>query len=457
MSAIWIKELNKSNSRLVKENVIKKALTAALLGNKNADFFLRMFNLCYNSFITFGVRHVNDTVGITGAPNPWEEFSELCITLADRGLTGNDAKTAIEGLSEEFDSEEWNLFLAPVLRRDLRAGVSEKTFNKICKGTVYEIPIFECQLATNCEGRPEMKGIKRLEKKLDGVRVLMKVEIREKMDGPVVYIESLSRNGKIFENFGHIENQLRDIALQCYESTQPNWLNNINKSSFGVSFIFDGEVVGKSFQELMRQARRKEDVQADDSVFHIFDWLPYDAFKKGGEFNTPLKTRMKELEKLRPLIDTKPNLSLLDHVIVDLDTDKGVKQFEKYASDMVAAGFEGIMIKDLSSLYECKRSTAWMKYKPVYDYDLKVIAVEEGNGKHAGRMGALVCEGIDDGKLIKVNVGSGYTDTEREDYWNNREHVVGQTAVVLADAITQNRDGTYSLRFPRFKCFREDK
>ena len=454
MSAIWIKELNKSNSRLDKEEVIKKALTAALLGNESADFFLGMYSLCYNSFETFGVRQINDTVGITNAENPWAKFTLLCSTLTIRGLTGNDAKIAIETLSKQFDSEEWNLFLAPVLRRDLRAGVSEKTFNKICKGTKYEIPIFECQLATNCEGRPEMKGIKRLEKKLDGVRVLIKVEIREKMDGPVVYTESLSRNGKVFENFGHIENQLSDIALQCYESTQLNWLKK-NKSP-GVSFIFDGEVVGKSFQELMRQARRKEDVQADDSVFHIFDWLPYDAFK-GGSFIVPLESRMKELEKLRPLIDTKPNLSLLDHITVDLDTDEGVKQFEKYASDMVADGFEGIMIKDLTSYYDCKRSTSWMKYKPVYDYDLKVIAVEEGNGKHAGRMGALICKGIDDGKLINVNVGSGFTDDERQDYWNNRKEVIGQTAVVLADAITQNRDGTYSLRFPRFKTFREDK
>ena len=35
--------------------------------------------------------------------------------------------------------------------------------------------------------------------------------------------------------------------------------------------------------------------------------------------------------------------------------------------------------------------------------------------------------------------------------------VVGRTAEILCDAITQNKDGTYSLRFPRFVRFRDDK
>ena len=67
-------------------------------------------------------------------------------------------------------------------------------------------------------------------------------------------------------------------------------------------------------------------------------------------------------------------------------------------------------------------------------------------------MGALVCEGVDDGKMIQVNVGSGFSDQDRDDFWNCR--VDGQVVEVRADAITQNQDGTYSLRFPRFLRFR---
>ena len=69
------------------------------------------------------------------------------------------------------------------------------------KKSQYEIPIFGCQLATNSEGRPEMKGTKRLEPKLDGVRVLLVVIYN---DAGEIITTCYSRNGKVFENFTHI-------------------------------------------------------------------------------------------------------------------------------------------------------------------------------------------------------------------------------------------------------------
>jgi DNA ligase-1 len=71
-----------------------------------------------------------------------------------------------------------------------------------------------------------------------------------------------------------------------------------------------------------------------------------------------------------------------------------------------------------------------------------------------GRLGALVCSGQDDGKEITVNVGSGFSDDNRTEYWNCRSELPGQIVEVRADAVTQNQDGTYSLRFPRFLKFR---
>ena len=46
---------------------------------------------------------------------------------------------------------------------------------------------------------------------------------------------------------------------------------------------------------------------------------------------------------------------------------------------------------------------------------------------------------------------------DRDAYWTSREEVVGKVVEVRADAITQNQDGSYSLRFPRFVRFRDDK
>jgi DNA ligase-1 len=97
---------------------------------------------------------------------------------------------------------------------------------------------------------------------------------------------------------------------------------------------------------------------------------------------------------------------------------------------------------------------AWLKLKPFIEVSLTVTAVEEGTGKNIGRLGALVCEGTDDGKDIVVNVGSGFTDNMRECFWEARDDLVQKVVEVSADAITQNQDGTYSLRFPRFLCFR---
>ena len=444
MSASWINKLNESDSRLHKEDVIKQALEASVLGSTNANNFLFLSKLTYNPYVTFGVRKVPDTVGIVDAENPWDEFISLLNQLRHRQLTGNAALEAIDRMSERFDSGEWNTFCAPVIRRDLRAGVSEKTINKICKKTEYEIPVFGCQLATNSEGRPEMKGTKRFEPKLDGVRVLMFVIPSDFGDVTTV---CYSRNGKVFDNFTHIEEQVRDNWIKIARGHQNALING---------FVLDGEVIGNTFQELMRQARRKTDVQADDSVFNIFDIIPLSDFREG-HWNAQLRKRIDILEHIRHVVDTMPNVELLPHIMVDLDTAAGKDQLERYAKDNVNAGFEGIMIKEMEAPYICKRSTDWMKWKPTLTVDLEVVGVEEGTGRNLGRLGALVCHGVDDGKEITVNVGSGFSDGDRDDYWTNRNLVIGRTAEVLCDVITQNQDGTYSLRFPRFVRFRDDK
>ena len=443
MSASWIKKLNEDNGRLHKEDVLKQALEASVLGSENSRYFLMGLKACYNPYNTYGVKQIPDSVGITGAENPWQDFVELLEALRKRKLTGHAARDAIQEMAERFDSEEWNLFLAPILRRDMRCGISATTINKIVKNTEYEIPIFSCQLATNSEGRPEMKGIKRLEPKLDGVRVLMTVGFP---DYGGIQVTCYSRNGKIFENFHHIEEQIENYA---------DILRRTLRAKAG-SFVLDGEVVGNSFQELMRQARRKEDVQNEDSVFHIFDVIPIEDFLRG-HWNAQLSKRLAILEKMQPTIDKMANVELLPHIQVDLDTEEGQTALQKYAQDMVDAGYEGIMIKDLDAPYECARSKSWLKWKPTITVDLEVIGIEEGTGRNKGRLGALVCAGNDHGKDIVVNAGSGFSDKERKQLWEDRNVIFGRTVELMADAVTQNQDGTYSLRFPRFVRFRDDK
>ena len=80
--------------------------------------------------------------------------------------------------------------------------------------------------------------------------------------------------------------------------------------------------------------------------------------------------------------------------------------------------------------------------------------------------------------MLFRSVGSGYSDqlraqiwatfTQQPVTWSNRkgkniietveqptnDYIIGRLVEVRADAITQNQDGTYSLRFPRFLTFR---
>ena len=439
MTAAWINKLNESDSRLHKEDVLRQALEAATLGDYSSQVFLSLTNATYNPMITWGVKQVPDTVGISGAENPWNDFNDLLNKLRLRQLTGGAAKDTISEMSHRFDSDEWNQFCAAVLRKDLRAGISEKTINKICKKTPYEVPVFSCQLATSCEDRPEMRGIKRLEPKLDGVRVLMVCTVGEDISTALCY----SRNGKLFDNFTAIENSVIQHIHQLAGLTGHT------------SFVLDGEIVGNTFQELMRQARRKENVSADDSVFHVFDFIPLQDFVRG-YWNAPLKRRLEQLSKIQDVLQGMPNVRLLPHIDVDLDTASGKDQFQRYCNDMVAEGYEGVMIKDLMAPYECKRTTFWLKYKPVITVDLQVQDLEEGTGRNIGRLGALVCSGVDHGKKITVNCGSGFSDEQRTEFWQEKDSIVGRTVEILADAVTQNQDGSYSLRFPRFLRFRDD-
>jgi DNA ligase-1 len=203
----------------------------------------------------------------------------------------------------------------------------------------------------------------------------------------------------------------------------------------------------------MKQAQRKTDVETTDMVYSIFDIVPLEDFERGF-WNAQQHKRLTVLEQYRAVFDSTNCVRLMDGIEVDLDTAEGHDVMRRYAEDAVEAGFEGIMIKDLDAPYECRRSTFWMKWKPVITVDLNIVGFEQGTGRNADRLGAIICEGVDNDRNIRVNVGSGLSDSNRDEYWLARNDLLGRVVEVAADAVTQNQDGTYSLRFPRFVRFR---
>ena len=420
-----ISTLETHNSRLNKEQIIE---AAAQEGN---SVFFEGVRLALDPMITFGLKQIPEKTDSDGPGLDWDNFTLIITGFVTRNLTGNTARDVVTDLMKAATKDQWNLWYRRILIKDLRCGVSEKTVNKVVdkKWPAYSVPVFACQLAHDSANHEEkVTGNKLIEVKLDGVRVITIVY-------PDGRVDQFSRNGKELLNFEHIKNQFLQVC-----------------SDLGQPWVFDGEVMSSSFQDLMKQVHRKENVAAGDAVLHLFDMLPLSDFEQG-RWDRSQQERSEMLVMWYENNHAKlPNVRILEQELVDLDSQSGQQLFKDINKQAIEGGYEGIMIKDPQAPYECKRTVSWLKLKPFIEVSLTVIDTEEGTGKNIGRMGALVCEGQDDGRLIRVNVGSGFTDQQREDFWSCRAD--GHVIEVRADAVTKNQDGTYSLRFPRFLKFR---
>lgn len=426
LEANIILELQSTSSRLEKEAIIIREFR-----NNNKALF-DGFKFAYDKLITFGVNektvphHLDESCVVDDVD--FSEFVEVLYKLIRRDVTGNSAKALLDNLCKRTSYATWNMWYRRILVKDLKCGVSETTINKcVSTSSSYYIPTFSCQLAFDSnKHESKVVGEKIIECKLDGSRVLTIVYPEGKVD-------QFSRNGKEIVNFQLIKDQFLKIS-----------------KTLSQAMVFDGEIMSSSFQDLMTQFYRKDNVNTDDAILYIFDMLPLEDFKKG-ICTTPQISRTKDLHSWYDINkESIPNVKILKFEILNLSKESDKKIFENINRKALDEGYEGIMIKDLNSSYECKRSTAWLKLKPTITVDLQIVDLQEGEDKYKNKLGALICTGFDDGKEIFVNVGSGLTDDERVHYWNDRENIIGKIAEIKADAITKNQNGTYSLRFPRF-------
>ena len=413
-----IKELESDNSRLFKEGIVEN--------NLNNIEFQEGLSMCLDPLITFGVKQVPESEQ-DGDGLKWDDFKKDVDLLVEREKTGHAARDLIIDLMSSAKKDQWNDWYRRILIKDLRCGVSEKTVNNVAKrmDLEFKVPIFSCMLAHDGAKHPKkIKGDCLVEYKYDGVRVIAIV----KNGKATLY----SRNGKIFHNFPHIENAL-------------------SKSEYN-NIVFDGEVMSDDFQALMKQVYRKSGAQTDDAYLALFDILPLKEFNEGKSKLSSIE-RKKELNKLSKSFENA--IKLVDYEVINFDEKDGQDKFASMNKEALEKGFEGLMIKPNDNYYECKRSHAWLKIKPFIEVTLKIIDIQEGTGKHSGKLGAFHVEGDDDGKFFSLSVGSGLTDEEREKFWASKDKLIGRLVEIRADAITQSIEGEhYSLRFPRFKNFR---
>ena len=425
-----IKLIESSNSRLFKESIILEQM------KKGNDIFFKGLSFAYNKLLTFGVKQL-PVAEKNGQGLDWIEFSKICEKLIKRELTGYAARDQIIILKDKSYKDEWNFFYRRILQKDMRCGLSERTVNNVAKKNNYEqyvIPVFSCQLAQDCElHKKKLNGKKSLEVKLDGVRAVTVIY-------PTGKIDMFSRNGKELNNFNHIKDEIS---------------KTFNISSIKEALVLDGEIVSDDFQTLMKQIHRKKSSQNKDAKLFLFDLLPLEYFKKG-IYEKSYFSRIEQLKKINERFFVQSQvINIIDSVNVDLDTEKGEIEFKNFNKNSIINGYEGIMIKDPESFYECKRSTTWLKSKPFIEISLEVKDYEEGTGRNKGKLGAIIAEGIDEDKNFKTNVGSGFTDLQRKEFWEDKDKLIGQIIEIRADSISKSQDGeNWSLRFPRFKSFR---
>ena len=437
-----IAALEATSGRLDKERIVKQAWDTGCV-----EFFRGAF-LAYHPMWTWGVKKVpliegDDEPGFVSTFT-WAKFAAIMEKLRKRELTGNSARDVLRAAADQCCKAEWNGWYRRIILKDLNAGITSTTVNKILEaaGPVaaeYIAPIFSCQLAMNGEDHPKkMTGVKLLDLKLDGARLLTVLDIESQT------VTQYSRNGKENDRFDAITTALRGLLPELKQS-----------------IVLDGEVVSRSFQALMKQFNRKDDVDTSDARLALFDMLPLSDFL-AGECKLTQTDRHELLSGFVGLLQKHcgDRVYVIPKMVVDLDTAEGQQKFKEFNNEAIVNGFEGVMLKDPRGTYRTRRTDAWLKIKPVYTVDLQVVGFEPGKPESRFRdtLGGLLCRGIDQGKEIEVSVGSGYTEELRKEIWDNQAAVLGRTVEIKGDGLTLSQGATvWSIRFPTFLGFRDDK
>ncbi len=135
--------------------------------------------------------------------------------------------------------------------------------------------------------------------------------------------------------------------------------------------------------------------------------------------------------------DAAYSLDPLDErLIIDEVEDPAEETILQLLATVVNQGHEGLVLR---------QGDRWFKVKPAETFDVRVTGFIEGKGKHAGRLGLFTTD--------MGNVGTGFTDFQREQYWDIRDELVG--AIIEVECMSLTPAGKF--RHPRFVRFRWDK
>lgn len=425
-----------------------------LLQNADNAVLKSLLKLAYDPFQQFYIKKL-PVVGtpITEFPTAeypgrYAKFLELLVDLSYRRITGNAALNAVAAFLSACSPEEY-IWYSRVLTKDLRIGLADKGINKAFPKLV---PTYEVQLADKIN--PEdlnldtAKALKMLPQrmvvqyKIDGYRL----NIFRPSDDVVIL---RTRNGKVVSGY----NALEQAALKL-----------------PVGYVYDGEVVSPElynqiryntlhgltnanrdlFSEVMSHAFSKE--QNKLGVLNIFDVVSLDEWRVRVS-TQPYSTRLQLLDELVKPLNLPELLVVPTSRVYDKNNPADLREVVETFHSFIEVGWEGLMIKDVDSCYQWKRTKALLKMKMMDTIDLVVTDIYQGTGKYEFMLGGVYCNY----KGNKLGVGSGFTDEQRHDFWKFPNSIIDKTIEVSYQSISHNKDGKESVSFPVFKGVRLDK
>jgi DNA ligase-1 len=203
----------------------------------------------------------------------------------------------------------------------------------------------------------------------------------------------------------------------------------------------------EQYKETMKIVRTK-DKEKHGIKMLVFDWMPASDFKRQ-QCDLTYSLRRAHLDQM--FHDS--NFTYFETLPM-LYAGSETSRITEILEEETAKGEEGIMINIMDALYEFKRTNNLLKVKKMQTMDLEIIDFEEGTGRLAGTLGAILVR-YKNGNVVKV--GSGFSDDLRASIWANRLLYLGVICEIQYFEETTNADGGESLRFPIFKDFRHDK
>jgi hypothetical protein len=352
--------------------------------------------------------------------------------LSSREVTGNAAIAHLRAILSGLEPDDAKV-IERIIAKDLKCGVDVSTANKVWS---HLIPEYPCMLCSPFEQKlvDKINFPAYAQMKMDGMRFNAIVR-----DGKC---EFRSRNGKEILLLGNLEQEF--IAL-----------------AGSIDCVFDGELLvmldgdhqfadRQTGNGILNKANKGTISAKEASMVHatVWDLIPYVAFVDGYCL-TPYSKRFSTLEQIvnKQKSEGKKIWTVTSTIVQTLEEAQEI--FQGY----LAEGFEGIILKDGAGEWEDKRSKTQIKFKGELECDLKIVAVEEGKGKAVGMLGAIICESADG--IVKVNVGSGFNDAQRKQYW--KENLVDKIVAVKYNARIKNKTGEESLFLPVFIELRDDK